>query len=198
MNELEIDKRCQRLLKKMSYDEIENLSLNWKVPYVSSCPVFAGKKDGEKRIAKFARTGEDWSNDHLLREKEVLKEFQGCLGIPKFYELVHPAKYGVYYSRAVSALLLREFLEGKLISREGEITDNNHAKIMSQIIIDLHKAGYAGLDIKPGNVVSGNSPGIIDFGSLKRRDEVTPEEFARLAINDACSMERFIGYTRAK
>jgi serine/threonine protein kinase len=198
MKEIEINKRCQRLLKKLGYDEIENLSLNWKVPYVSSCPVFVGKKDGEKIVAKFARTGEDWSNKHLSREKEVLRKFSGYPGIPKLYELVHLAKYGVYYNRAVSSLLFREFLEGKLISQEGEITEHNHAKIMSQVIIDLHEVGYAGLDIKPGNLIIGNYPGIIDFGSLKRRDEVTPEEFARLAISDACSMERFIGYTGAK
>src|SRR3989338_3325573 len=121
MNEIEVDKRCECLLRKMGYNNIENLSSNWMLQCFSSCPVFVGEKDGKKIVVKFARTGEDWSNKHVSREKEVLKKFQGYRGIPKLYESLYPAKHGAYYGRAISNLLLREFLEGKLVSREGEI-----------------------------------------------------------------------------
>ena len=164
----------------------------------SSLNVCEVEKRGNRYVLKVSELCalNNWKAFELNAEREILRIAHGVQGIT---HLIHD--YGDV--KGYSAIL-KEYFEGKNpleISIAGEPFMQSAGNKLKETLGRLHSLGFAGLDIKPYNVIispDGRDARIIDLGMYITAGEVEPEQFQQRVISDNSCLQNTLSYFNTK
>jgi tRNA A-37 threonylcarbamoyl transferase component Bud32 len=109
--------------------------------FSGSCLNYLVEKSGSLYVLKLAPSKdyefhEEWVNEHLQREYEVLMSLGSMVGVVELEEVYHTEKNGV--------VLLKEYIEGHHPSEDLE----EHIKEQLEMIVyEIHDQGISNLDL---------------------------------------------------
>lgn len=186
------------MLHRMGYKIIERYK-------PSRCRVYKVYMDNALYIAKAARKSDPLSYEQVNREHDILKKLSAIAGIPhlvSFYcDVTAPLQSiilnilrGVGCKRDKIVVLIREYIHGNEKRPYSKLSKAQY-DIIKKLIERCHSEGIAGLDInRPRNIIISQHgiPYIIDLGTYKRENEVTPDRFSLLKAEDMKKIEAYI------
>lgn len=164
----------------------------------STCMVYKVTDDGNRFfIAKAARRITPAAHRQVERENELLELLGGHAAVPAVYSyhgdldapwitVLANAARELTFARDRISVLIRQYIRGHE-RRTGDRLTPFQRQSLANIISSCHESGFAGLGIdNPRNIIydADRTLYFIDFGTVIKKSEVTPDDFASLIRSD--------------
>lgn len=169
----------------------------------STCMVYKVTDDGKRFfIAKAARRITPAAHRQVERENELLELLGGRAAVPAVYSyhadldapwltVLANAARELTFKRDRISVLIRQYIQGHE-RRPGDRLTSFQRQSLAAIIASCHESGFAGLGIdNPRNIIYDEKRTLyfVDFGTVIRNSEVSPEGFASLIRSDRDRLE---------
>ncbi|QQG39171.1 MAG: hypothetical protein HYS32_01810 [Candidatus Woesearchaeota archaeon] len=182
------------------------------IPLSGSCNVtYRITADGTFHVAKLARDLFPEVRGGLIREAEILKVLSGHPSLPRFAALyvdspgsfastgLNLIRHFRFHKDKITALL-RHYIPGRSLNDNENIEGKRNQRRLLEGVDAVHGIGYARLDISPRNIVlsDGGLAFLIDFETVVKENEVTPEQFGKLKEIDYLMLKVCFGSDQAE